>query len=246
VADNQSQWPAEYPDYIPPDGSQAPSAGYQVPAPGYHIPAPGYQAPPTGYHAPAPSYHVPPTGYHYQQAGHQVRMNPSMRCASADRERAVDVLKAGFAEGRLSQDEYNDRMGRAYSARTYGELAALTSDLPNGPMPVGPVPVYQPMPGTNSMAIASMVLGVAEFFTAGLTAIPAVICGHIARRQMRLTQQHGEGLATGGLVLGYMAIIFWSVLIAASLVGVAMTIAHNGGPASGSGGGPIFQPPPAP
>src|ERR1700733_6233335 len=92
-----------------------------------------------------------------------------------------------------------------------------------------PAPPSQPPPsGTNSMAIASMVLGVAEFFTAGLTAIPAVVCGHIARRQMKLTSQRGDGLATSGLVLGYMAIIFWSVLIAASLVGVAISIAHNG------------------
>jgi hypothetical protein len=83
------------------------------------------------------------------------------------------------------------------------------------------------------MAIASMVLGVAEFFTAGLTAIPAVICGHVARRQMRMTGQHGDGLATGGLVLGYMAIIFWAVLIAASLVGVAISIAKTGGQPGG-------------
>jgi uncharacterized membrane protein len=158
-------------------------------------------------------------------------MNPAMRAASADRERAVDVLKAGFAEGRLTQEEYNDRMGRAYAARTYGELAALTADLPAGPWPVPtawPVPQQQPA-STNSMAIASMVLGVAEFFTAGLTAVPAVICGHVARRQMKLTGQRGDGLATGGQVLGYMAIIFWAVLIAASLVGVAISIAKTGG-----------------
>ena len=37
-------------------------------------------------------------------------MSPTMRAASADRERAVDVLKAGFTEGRLTQDEYNERM----------------------------------------------------------------------------------------------------------------------------------------
>jgi hypothetical protein len=162
-------------------------------------------------------------------------MNSSMRASSADRERAVDVLKAGFAEGRLTQDEYNDRMGRAYAARTYGELMALTADLPAGAVPAWPVTAYQPpVAGTNSMAIASMVLGVAEFFTAGLTAIPAVICGHIARRQMRLTLQRGDGLATGGLVLGYMAIIFWSILIAASVVGFAISIAHTGqGPAPG-------------
>jgi hypothetical protein len=81
------------------------------------------------------------------------------------------------------------------------------------------------------MAIASVVLGVAEFFTVGLTAIPAVVCGHIARRQIRQTAERGDGLATSGLVLGYMAIIFWAVLIAATLVGVAISIAHNGGPA---------------
>jgi len=245
VADNQSQWPAQYPRYSPPDGSQVPpgdhpvpAPGYQVPPAGYPVPPAGYPVPPPGYPVPPPGYPVPPAGYHSAQASHQIRVNYSMRAASADRERAVDVLKAGFAEGRLTQDEYNDRMGRAYAARTYGELAALTADLPAGALPVWPVPAYQAPPaGTNSMAIASMVLGVAEFFTAGLTAIPAVICGHIARRQMRMTPQRGDGLATGGLVLGYMAIIFWSVLIAASMIGVAISIAHTG--QGVPGGGPI-------
>jgi Domain of unknown function (DUF1707)/Domain of unknown function (DUF4190) len=222
VTDSQSQWPAQYPRYSPPDGTPVPPAGYQVPAAGYQVPPGPYQVPPGAYPA--------PPGYPVQQAGYQVRTHASMRASSADRERAVDVLKAGFTEGRLTQDEYNDRMGRAYAARTYGDLAALTADLPAGPLPAWPVPAYQPPPpsGTNSMAIASMVLGVAEFFTGGLTAIPAVICGHVARRQMKQTAQRGDGLATGGLVLGYMAIIFWSVLIAASLVGVAISIAHNG------------------
>jgi hypothetical protein len=233
VTDNQSQWPAQYPRYSPPDGTEVPPTGYQVPAA-------GYQVPPIGYHVPPAGYPVPLGGYPTQQAGYQVRTHASMRASSADRERAVDVLKAGFAEGRLTQDEYNDRMGRAYAARTYGDLAALTADLPAGaaPLPSWPVPAYQPPPpsGTNSMAIASMVLGVAEFFTGGLTAIPAVICGHVARRQMKQTAQRGDGLATSGLVLGYMAIIFWSVLIAASLVGVAISIAHNGQIPPGSPG----------
>jgi hypothetical protein len=257
VTDNQSQWPAQYPRYSPPDGNQEPPPGYQVPAAGYQAPPTGYQVPgaypvapgaypmppgaypmpPNGYPVPPNSYPVPPGGYPAQQAAYQIRGHASMRAASADRERAVDVLKAGFAEGRLTQDEYNDRMGRAYAARTYGELAALTADLPAGAAPAWPVPAYVPPPatGTNSLAIASMVLGVAEFFTAGLTAIPAVICGHIARRQMKQTAERGDGLATSGLVLGYMAIIFWAVLIAASLVGVAISIAHNGQGIPGNG-----------
>ena len=236
MTENQSQWPAQYPRYSPPDetpvpppGYQVPAAGYQAPPTGYQVPPGGYPVPPGGYPVPPGSYPVPPGSYPMSQPGYQIRTHASMRAASADRERAVDVLKAGFAEGRLTQDEYNDRMGRAYAARTYGELAALTADLPAGALPSWPVPAYQPPPaGTNSMAIASMVLGVAELFTGGLTAIPAVICGHVARRQMRQTAQRGDGLATSGLVLGYMAIIFWSVLIAASLVGVAISIAHNG------------------
>jgi hypothetical protein len=238
VTDNQSQWPAQYPRYSPPDGTEVPPGGYQVPAAGYQVPPGAYQVPPGGYPVPPPGYPVPQYGY---QIKTHASMHATMRASSADRERAVDVLKAGFAEGRLTQDEYNDRMGRAYAARTYGDLAALTADLPAGaaPLPAWPVPAYQPPPagGTNSLAIASMVLGVAEFFTAGLTAIPAVICGHIARRQMKQTPQRGDGLATSGLVLGYMAIIFWSVLIAASLVGVAISIAHNG--TAVPGGGPI-------
>jgi hypothetical protein len=254
VADNQWEWPAEYPRYSTPDATQPAPAGYPAAPPpaGYPVSPPAaYQVPPppAGYQVPPPptGYQVPPPP-HVPQAGYPVAMNPAMRAATTDRERTVDVLKAGFAEGRLTQDEYNDRMGRAYAARTYGELAALTADLPAGPYPAPwpvPVPAYAPAPviGTNSMAIASMVLGVAEFFTAGLTAIPAVICGHIARRQMRQTLQRGDGLATGGLVLGYMAIIFWSVLIAASLVGVVISVTHSNSVIINAPNGPGLPPP---
>ncbi len=61
----------------------------------------------------------------------------SWLAANADRERAVDVLRAGFAEGRLTQDEFNERVARVYASRTYGELADLTADLPAGPLPPG-------------------------------------------------------------------------------------------------------------
>ncbi len=282
MADNQSQWPGQYPWYgwpapeqaptgaaaeqvrpnapqirpdsspvpptiqqtpaagypVPPAGYPMPPAGYQVPPAGYPVPPAGYQVPPAGYQVPPAGYQVPPGGYQIPQAGYQTRMSPSMRAASADRERAVDVLKAGFTEGRLTQDEYNDRMGRAYAARTYGELMALTGDLPAGAMPMPmptpwPVPAYQPPMSTNSLARASMLLGVAEFFSMGLTAIPAVICGHVAKREMRLTGQRGEGLATAGLVLGYMAIIFWGIIIVLSILGAAITMSGGVGPGPG-------------
>lgn len=70
-------------------------------------------------------------------------VNPSWLAASADRERTVGVLRAGFAEGRLTQDELDDRVGRAYAARTYADLWALTADLPAGPLPYPTALPYQ-------------------------------------------------------------------------------------------------------
>jgi hypothetical protein len=59
-------------------------------------------------------------------------MRMDMLAADADRERTIDVLKAGFAEGRLTQDEYTDKVTRGLMARTYRDLHALTADLPHG------------------------------------------------------------------------------------------------------------------
>jgi len=69
-------------------------------------------------------------------------VNPSWLAATADRERTVGVIRAGFAEGRLSQDELDERVAQAYAARTYGELWALTADLPAGPLPLAAFSPY--------------------------------------------------------------------------------------------------------
>ncbi len=74
------------------------------------------------------------------------------------------------------------------------------------------------------MAILSMVLGLAEFPTFGLTAIPAVVAGHRARQEMRRTGEQGDGMATLGLVLGYLGIIAWTLFI---LAGIAFTLRHG-------------------
>ena len=53
-----------------------------------------------------------------------------MRASDADRPELVDRLAAALEEGRLKMDEYAERMGLAYEAVTYGDLAALSADLP--------------------------------------------------------------------------------------------------------------------
>lgn len=55
---------------------------------------------------------------------------PHLRAADADRAVVADVLGRHMSAGRLTVAEYDDRLARAYAARTYGELAELTTDLP--------------------------------------------------------------------------------------------------------------------
>jgi hypothetical protein len=57
-------------------------------------------------------------------------LNPSIRASDADRERVVEILRQHTAEGRITADEFEERMTAAYAARTMGALAELTTDLP--------------------------------------------------------------------------------------------------------------------
>jgi len=66
-----------------------------------------------------------------------------LRASDADRERAVDFLRRHAAEGRLDVEELSDRVGKALSAKTLGELDDLAYDLPaDGPalLPQAPPP----------------------------------------------------------------------------------------------------------
>jgi hypothetical protein len=159
-----------------------------------------------------------------------------MRASTADRERAVDVLKAAFAEGRLDQDEYADRVGQAYASRTYGELAALTADLPVGPLGSVPPAPHQPMPAppgpfgmapymspyvpvpppppmrpaerqTDNMAIAAFVFALGAYVTAGLTAPVALGLAVGAAFRMRRSGDVGNGLAVAAVVLAALSLL---------------------------------------
>ena len=61
---------------------------------------------------------------------------PHLRAADADRAVVADHLAAAMSAGRLTLTEYDERLARVYAARTYGELAELTTDLPATPAPV--------------------------------------------------------------------------------------------------------------
>jgi hypothetical protein len=59
------------------------------------------------------------------------------------------------------------------------------------------------------MAILSMVMAFVGFISCGLTAIPAVVFGHIGLHQIKRADrpEEGRGLAIAGLILGYLIIL---------------------------------------
>jgi uncharacterized protein DUF1707 len=65
-----------------------------------------------------------------------------LRASDADRERAVELLRGHAAVGRLTVEELDERCSRALEATTFGELDALTADLP----PVSAPPAAAPPP----------------------------------------------------------------------------------------------------
>jgi hypothetical protein len=69
-----------------------------------------------------------------------------VRASDAEREQAAELLRAGYADGRLTRDEFDERLAAGYAAKTHADLRSLTSDLPgtaaavvtgDGPLPAG-------------------------------------------------------------------------------------------------------------
>lgn len=138
-----------------------------------------------------------------------------LRASDADRERAAEVLRAGFAEGRLDTDEYDSLLGRVYTAKTHAELAMLTSQLPGGGAALCSPPVRYPAASdrTNSLAVASLVCGIGQFLVPLPTSILAIVFGHVARGQIRRTGEQGDALARAGLVLGWAEVVVVALVL---------------------------------
>ena len=60
------------------------------------------------------------------------RRDAGVRASDAEREAAADALRRHHSEGRLTDDEFEQRLGHCYQARTVGELDRLMIDLPRG------------------------------------------------------------------------------------------------------------------
>jgi hypothetical protein len=95
-----------------------------------------------------------------------------MRASRADRERAIDLLKAAFVQGRLDRDEFDARIGHAVASRTYGDLAAVTADLPADL--IGALPRRPPVRARRQIPFNTAVTGgacVAGLVNVGMAAV---------------------------------------------------------------------------
>jgi hypothetical protein len=63
-----------------------------------------------------------------------------IRASDVDRDTVVNALRDAYAAGRLTLDEFDERMAAAYASKTWGDLRLLTIDLPSQPILGADVP----------------------------------------------------------------------------------------------------------
>jgi len=68
-----------------------------------------------------------------RESGDERRPARELRASHEDRDRVVELLRMAAGDGRLTAEELDQRLEVALTAQTYGELTALTNDLPAGP-----------------------------------------------------------------------------------------------------------------
>lgn len=95
----------------------------------------------------------------------------ALRVGTAEREQAAEALGKHFTAGRLDVTEYDDRVARAYAAKTVGDLNVLFTDLPQAtPMRSAP-----PIQVAAQRQPSSVVLPLAIFGVLALGAVLVVV-----------------------------------------------------------------------
>ena len=85
---------------------------------------------------------------------------------------------------------------------------------------ISPRPSPTETPRTSVFAVLSLVFSCLSFFVLPLGFVPGIICGHLARREIRNNPgMDGDGMALAGLIIGY---IFLAVVPLLTLVAVML------------------------
>jgi len=141
-----------------------------------------------------------------------------VRASDADREHVIGVLREAFADGRLTAEEHSARVGQAFAARTYAQLATVSADLPNASSASRPAP-WPSSAGSgvaaaterrmNSFAVAALVCSLIP----GLPQLAAIVLGIGALWQVRRTGERGTALAAAGLAIATLGVLLTVILV---------------------------------
>src|ERR1035441_2583957 len=149
-----------------------------------------------------------------------------MRASDGDRQERVKRLRAALEDGRLKMDEYLDRMGLAYEAVTYGDLAALHADLPEA----GSMAKREATPpATAPQAGAAPPGGVARLLAAPHADRPEA--GSMARREAPPPATAPQAVAAPpGVVADLPAAlkVLWTIWLAAVSINVVIWVLVSG------------------
>ena len=129
-----------------------------------------------------------------------------LRTSRAEREQAVDVLKAAFIQGRLAKGEFDLRVSQALASRTYADLAALTADIPDGITSALPAAEPAQEPGSRLSVKTAARVG-------AVGAIPST-----AAAATVLLQAGGVPALAGVLFVGLTGLLVTGLLTAALVV----------------------------
>ena len=151
-----------------------------------------------------------------------------LRTSRADREQSIDVLKAAFVQGRLSKDEFDLRVGQVLASRTYGDLGALTADIPDSVTSVQPSAERARQPGRALSFKTAVRVG-------AVGAAPSMASAAVV-----LLQASGVPAVAGVLLVGLTGLLV-AVLLAVLLMLVSWVVRRSQreaaqGPPSGPAG----------
>lgn len=147
-----------------------------------------------------------------------------LRASDADRERVLTMLGEAAADGRLTLEEHSQRAELAYSARTLGDLAGLTTDLAG--------PSAQPIQLDNHRAVTGLFRRESRegHWVVPDRLVASAICGEVTLDLRQALLQSSRIVVMATVVLGTLR------LIVPEEVAVEITSSGPLGRASGGGG----------
>ena len=105
-----------------------------------------------------PSPSGPPWARGYYARRRASTADPNLRVSDAERAEVADRLSRHYGDGRLDQAEFSERLERAMSARTHGDLSGLLDDLPPAEPPAGAQPPPRRRPAFHRLLLAVAVI----------------------------------------------------------------------------------------